>query len=458
MPEQRRDGWHRRAHFALRHSLRLKLIVAFLLLAFGLSVIFLAGTQRAIGVGWRLAVAPLVADYVDRLAADIGTPPSIERAAELTRTLPVSVRIDGPVVRWRSHAEQDGREWAHGEGRWHDESPRLLERMTADGHRITLGLGDLSWKSQPRLIGWSAMVVLLLVIALAYAYVRRLLRPLDDIRTGVQRFGSGAFGQPITIRRRDELGDLAQRINTMAHDLQRMLDGKRALLLAISHELRSPLTRARLNAELLPETADAGNARSALLRDLAEMRDLINDLLESERLSDAHAALNRESVDLCALVRSLVEARPDWQVLRLKLPDGLPPLAADPQSGRQRHAPWRGRAGARTGGPGGRPWPVRAGARPRAGRGARATGAPGRGLLPDRQGAPAHYRRRRPGPAPHADGGPGARRDTHVSQCESGAGGGSRFATGGLIARPSVAMVLVPATCPIACTRNPAGW
>jgi len=330
VPDKQRRGWHRRAHSALRHSLRLKLIVVFVLLAFSLSVIFLTATQRAIGVGWRLAVAPLVTDYVDRLAAEIGAPPSIERASALTSRLPVSVRIDGPVVQWRSHASLDDREWAHGDGRWHDESPRLLERLTADGHRITLGLGDLSWKSQPRLIGWFSLVALLLAIALAYAYVRRLLRPLDDIRVGVQRFGRGEFGLPIAVRQRDELGDLAQQINTMAHDLHRMLDGKRALLLAISHELRSPLTRARLNAELLPESADTQTTRGALMRDLAEMRDLIGDLLETERLSDTHAALHREPVDLCALVRALVESRSDWRSLRLKLPDGLPPIAADP--------------------------------------------------------------------------------------------------------------------------------
>ena len=62
-----------------------------------------------------------------------------------------------------------------------------------------------------------------------------------------------------------------------------MLDAKRALLLAISHELRSPLTRARLNTELLPETPEVTPQRDALLRDLQEMAGLITDLLESER-------------------------------------------------------------------------------------------------------------------------------------------------------------------------------
>ena len=77
----------------------------------------------------------------------------------------------------------------------------------------------------------------------------------------------------------DELGELAQTINTMGRDIHQMLEAKRALLLAISHELRSPLTRARLNAELLPETAEVNPQRDALLRDLQEMAMLISDLL-----------------------------------------------------------------------------------------------------------------------------------------------------------------------------------
>lgn len=330
MPEAPRRGWHRRAHSALRHSLRVRLIVVFLLLALGLSLIFLAATQRAIGVGWRLAVAPLVADYVDRLVADIGSPPDIERAAALTRRLPVSVRIDGPLVQWRSHPEQDERAWQHGEGRWHDEAPRLLERQTRDGHRITLGLGDVSWRSQPRAFGMASLLAVLLVIALAYAYVRRLLRPIDDIRVGVQRFGRGEFDAPIHLRRRDELGDLAGQINTMAAALQRMLDGKRALLLAISHELRSPLTRARLNTELLPESDEIRPSRDALLRDLALMRDLISDLIEGERLSGSHAALRREAVDLRVLVDDLVRAHPELDGLQREVPADLPVVDADP--------------------------------------------------------------------------------------------------------------------------------
>ena len=53
---------------------------------------------------------------------------------------------------------------------------------------------------RPRLIGWATLGALLLLTALAYARVRRMLRPLDDIRAGARRFGAGDFAQPIPVR------------------------------------------------------------------------------------------------------------------------------------------------------------------------------------------------------------------------------------------------------------------
>jgi signal transduction histidine kinase len=145
------------------------------------------------------------------------------------------------------------------------------------------------------------------------------------------RFGAGDFGQPIVVAqpsKPDELGELAATINTMAADIGQMLDAKRSLLLAISHELRSPLTRARLNTELLPETRELQASREALLRDLALMRDLVTDLLESERLSSRHAALHCEPVDLPALVREVVDGL--GQPVQQNLAATLPLLQLDP--------------------------------------------------------------------------------------------------------------------------------
>jgi signal transduction histidine kinase len=305
----------RRRSGAWRRSLGVRLVALFVLLALAMTAVFSAGMQRALAGSWSELIRPLLSDYVDRLAAEIGSPPDPARARALAERLPLTIRIDapgrGPAADRRSSERHEHR---------FDGGDRLLTRETADGHRITFGVDAAGWERRPRLIGWSTLAALLLLTGLAYAATRRLFRPLDDIRAGAQRFGRGDFSTPIPRRRDDELGDLAAQVNTMAGGLQRMLEGQRALLLAVSHELRSPLTRARLNAELVAE----GPARDALLRDLAAMRDLIADLLESERLAGGSAALQREPVDLGTLARTLHDGSFADLPLVLNIAPGLP--------------------------------------------------------------------------------------------------------------------------------------
>lgn len=340
--------WYRRALNAVRCSLKLRMVMVFLLLATAMSFTFIGGAQKAFSVGWREAARPLLMDYVDRLSSEVsagGVAPSIERAQTLTQRLPITIDITGPRINWRSHPEQERPHWRQARWRadrtdeagWGDDTDwqQLLQRTTADGHRIAFGVNEAAFDRRPRLVGITLAALLTLTL-LAYLYVRRLLRPLDHIRQGALRFGAGEFGQPIPVRhpqRPDELGQLAATINTMGHDIHQMLEAQRALLLAISHELRSPLTRARLNTELLPESDDIAPQREALLRDLSEMARLISDLLESERLAGRHKALHREPTDPAALVREVIDelatTQPSARGIALHLADDLPTLPLD---------------------------------------------------------------------------------------------------------------------------------
>ncbi|MGS5086353.1 ATP-binding protein [Hydrogenophaga sp. A37] len=351
-PSRTTSSWKRAKH-RIAHSIKLRMVLVFLLLAAGMTFVFFTGAQKAFSMGWREAARPLLMDYVDRIAAEItnGGQPSVERALAVTERLPLTVRIAGPQVNWASHpgqAESDwmrdkpddggprnGEKWGNGKD-WNG----ILQRETADGHTLQFGINEEVFVRRPRLIGY-ALTSLLVLTLLAWLYVRRLLKPLDAIGEGARRFGAGDFSQPIPERclhGPDELGELALTINTMGRDIHQMLEAKRALLLAISHELRSPLTRARLNTELLPESAEVNPQRDALMRDLKEMAGLITDLLESERLSAKHAALQREPVALVALAKEVVAdvlarqpSRPDARVeISLHIDPGLPTLALDP--------------------------------------------------------------------------------------------------------------------------------
>ena len=334
----------------LAHSLKWRLVALFVALALGTTLLFVAGTRQVISAGWRELVRPLLSDYVDRLSAEVGSPPDLARAQALVQRLPISLRIDGPQLHWqggiREAADDEDDHGGHGDAgllrERRDPALRaMLTRTTADGHRLVFGLAAWRWRQQPLAWHWWPLLGLLVLTAGGFAYVRRLFRPLDDIHAGAQRYGRGDFSQPIPLRRHDELGELADQVNRMASNLQRMLEGQRGLLLAISHELRSPLTRARLNAELVAD----GDERQALLRDLGQMRDLIADLLESERLAGGPAALHTEPSDLNALVAEQVQAAqahdaaqpnpadpaalPPAAAISLTLDPALPPLALD---------------------------------------------------------------------------------------------------------------------------------
>jgi signal transduction histidine kinase len=309
-----------------RRSIKARLVLLFVALALCTAVVFLIGMQRLLAGGWQVYAKPMVADYVDRLAAEIGSPPDAAKAGALAERLPIAITIEGPRLQLQTHPHDRWRS-KFGDDDEHRYESWGLARQTADGHRIEFAVRAPREAERPRLFGWITLALLLTLTAAAYLSVRRLLKPLESISAGVEAFGRGHFAAPIPIREKDamsELGELSARINRMAANLHGMLDAKRGLLLAISHELRSPLTRARVNAELL----DTSPEREALLRDLGEMRDLITTLLESERLAQGHAALQAEPTDVARLAAELAH---DVDLpLELDLDRTLPAVNADP--------------------------------------------------------------------------------------------------------------------------------
>jgi signal transduction histidine kinase len=84
----------------------------------------------------------------------------------------------------------------------------------------------------------------------------------------------------------------------MADDIEGMLEAKRDLFLAISHELRTPVTRARVAVELIEDDVQ----REAVAADMKEMDSLISDLAEAEAMLTRHSTLNRQPHSISQLI------------------------------------------------------------------------------------------------------------------------------------------------------------
>ena len=143
----------------------------------------------------------------------------------------------------------------------------------------------------------------LIWLFIAYLCVSWLFRPIRAIRQGAAKIGKGNFEHRITGYRQDQLGDLAEDVNRLAGDVRGMLDAKRQLLLGISHELRSPLSRLRLGLEFI----DDSEQKEGIRAEIAEMEEIISALLEAERLNTRHAPIRRSRVLVGELLEQLVD-------------------------------------------------------------------------------------------------------------------------------------------------------
>lgn len=135
----------------------------------------------------------------------------------------------------------------------------------------------------------------------AYPLVRRITRRLENLQRQVDELGTGDFSTRVQVEGSDEVADLARSFNRAADRIERLVDSQRNTLASASHELRSPLTRMRIAIELLARDGRE-ELRERVTRDIAELDELIDELLLASRL-DAATELSRvERIDLLALL------------------------------------------------------------------------------------------------------------------------------------------------------------
>lgn len=88
----------------------------------------------------------------------------------------------------------------------------------------------------------SSGVVLFLAFVIIFLVTSQLVKPLKDMSYAAQQYGKGDFSPRISIERDDEIGQLAQTLNTMAYDLSLIENSRRSFTANVSHELKTPMT------------------------------------------------------------------------------------------------------------------------------------------------------------------------------------------------------------------------
>jgi signal transduction histidine kinase len=242
----------------------------------------------------------LVAEYARALAS---TSPDQPTAREIANRLGLEMRYEGPGGAWETApglphlSEVKTSRWRH--------DVTIAPAPQGGTYLFYWDLGRRMRRAHSHLL-WVLHIVMALIVLLAYLVLRRSLRPLRALHEGVARLSEGELDVAVPSRTRDEFGALAEAFNQMVRRISEMLRARDQLLLDVSHELRSPLTRVKVALALLPE----GDKRRRIEADVAEMEAMIAELLELERLRGGQG-LRKERLDLAALLRQVAEGFED---------------------------------------------------------------------------------------------------------------------------------------------------
>jgi signal transduction histidine kinase len=288
----------------LHGSVFVKLVA--IMIAMAASLLAMVG-----GFFWFI-VSPNLTSIVIRVGEEharaiASTMPNLETARRLGERHDIQVRYEGPDGIWTTDEELPTvAEVRSDAGSWR----RFLRGRAyyvAPGpgggtYLISSSLGRRIHDAHLALVGL-LLLLMIAVVVTTHLVLRRLLAPLRSLGDGVARLSAGELDLVLPNRTRDEFGALTEAFNQMVGRVREMIRARDRLLLDVSHELRSPLTRLKVALELLP----ASERRTRMMADVGEMEAMIAELLELERLRDG-SGLRPERQDVVSILREVADS------------------------------------------------------------------------------------------------------------------------------------------------------
>lgn len=164
-------------------------------------------------------------------------------------------------------------------------------------------------------------VLFLCVGLISYPVARRMTKRLGSLTASVNQWGENGSTQltlpDSVVAGHDEIATLSQSFSRASQRIDELLQANKLLLANASHEIRTPLTRIRLNIEMLEHVVDVNKQddyqkrEAAIKRNLAELDELVESILQSSRIDAQDGLVYATSVDLYTLVKQEAQHYPE---------------------------------------------------------------------------------------------------------------------------------------------------
>lgn len=160
------------------------------------------------------------------------------------------------------------------------------------------------------LLGYRAFIFFPLAGIFCFFLARSFSAPLNRLRRASRQIAEGDLAARIGTslgKPGNEIGDLGRDFDLMAERMERMVNEQRRLLLDISHELRSPLTRIRLSLELARKHCPDDGNLTRIGREAERMNVLIGELLTLTRSATTPPESDAPLIPLVPLLQEIAE-------------------------------------------------------------------------------------------------------------------------------------------------------
>lgn len=145
------------------------------------------------------------------------------------------------------------------------------------------------------------VILMVILVVILWVVVRWLTRPLSNLAAAARELGTDIHLAPLAETGTREVKQTARAFNLMQERVLRFVDDRERMFSAISHDLKTPITRLRLRAEMMEES----DAKPRMIKDLDELEAMVKGALDLGRSTDVHE--NTQPIDINQLVRELAE-------------------------------------------------------------------------------------------------------------------------------------------------------
>jgi signal transduction histidine kinase len=236
----------------------------------------------------------------DRLVAGINAAlPALDlrrqRSSDFDLTEPATSQI-----RWFGRRLDAGFQVTSGGGGETGEHPRVAVRL-CDGDVVSAQIPPPpGWRPLDPL-GVTALSMVIIVVLLGFWAARGVTAPLRSFASAAENFSPEGTVSLLPERGPEEVRTAARALNQMRERIKNLVDDRTRTLVAVGHDLRTPLTRLRLSSEFVGDDA----LRSQMLRDIDQMKAMVDSILHF--LRQGRSQENAGMIDVAASIQTICD-------------------------------------------------------------------------------------------------------------------------------------------------------